>query len=173
MQPQALQNIFTNLPWVHNRSKRLSSAFVSKEMIFEKWNANLLSKREVTTFSTPLTFSTIDHDYWVLRQPFFPNPFQVTEKFGSISFAWLDRYNYKSHQNNNISPYLGPPISGDNIHALYIISTLRHTSLQLVWLSNLPFWCELGAKACKTAISCFPCTYLVLTKQRALEIQRK
>ena len=103
----------------------------------------------------------------------FPNPLRVTEKFGSISFAWLDRYNYKSHQNNNISPYLGPPISGDNIHALYIITTLRHTSLQLVWLSNLPFWCELGAKACKTAISCFQVPILYLQSKENISNQRK
>ena len=92
----------------------------------------------------------------------FPNPLRVTEKFGSISFAWFDRYNPQSPQINNISPYLGPPISGDNIHALYIISTLLHTSLQLVLASNLPIWCELGAKACKRqslASRYLSCTY--------------
>ena len=119
-------------------------------------NEKLLSSR----LHQPSRLSITTNEFYANQ--IFPNPLWVTEKFGSISFAWLDRYNYKSLQIHNISPYLGPPISGDNIHALYIIFTLLLTSLQLVLASNLPIWCELGAKACKTAISCFqvPISYL-------------
>ena len=45
--------------------------------------------------------------------------------------------------------HIWDPHIWDNIHALYIISTLLHTTLQLALASNLPFRCKCGAKACK------------------------
>ena len=124
MQLPALQNIFTHLPWVYNQSKRLGSTFVPKEKIFGKTKCEPAIQTRSYYLPNPINLLTYQSQPMSFTPTIFSKSFSGHEKFDSISFAWFDRYNYKSLQINNISPYLGLPITGDNIHTSYIISTL-------------------------------------------------
>ena len=122
MQPQALQTCsptflgsMIQTPQFCIRFQRNDLRKVKCELAIQTRSYYLLDSINLLDYRSRLLSFTLTILPYLLR---------VTEKFGSISFAWFDRYNYKSPQNNNISPYLGPPISGATY--MHYISSLHY-----------------------------------------------